>query len=217
MPFYRTIYQQSPSPPVSPFFYDDQLLPRRPRITNNIFRRTNSNGNNRSFLARPPTSRRNKQSFQISYRIHDGFTSDEEFTVENALQIVANRLIKPEILQSMYDICCTYDYDLAPGVWSRSQLEYHRNYDGPHDLLRYQMMCLRVQGEKDEFPTIHIYPFHEMTETRGEGTLDCVSCISHGNTFSIQGEFNVKLNRYHLGVSGRDGSNPIFLGRSYCT
>jgi hypothetical protein len=30
--------------------------------------------------------------------------------------------------------------------------------------------------------------------------------------FSIQGEFNVRLNQYHLGASGKDGSDPVYWG-----
>src|SRR5579871_5441267 len=64
----------------------------------------------------------------------------------------------------MYNICNKSGYYLAGGVWSRSQLENHKNYHGPHDLLQYQLMCLRVKGEKDEFPTINIHLIHEVSE-----------------------------------------------------
>jgi hypothetical protein len=215
---YRTVYQPLPgsfvlAPSSANQFSDDhRLLPRRSRITNNIFERTISTPRSRSYSARPPISRRDRQSFQISYEIHDGFTPREERIIKNALQIVEDRLINPEILQNMYNICGTSGYHLEKGVWPRSQLENHRNYDGPHDLLRYQLMCLRVKGEKDEFPTIHIYPIYERSEMWGRGTIDCVSCISHGSTFSVEGEFKVKLNRYNLGAYDKNSSDPVSWG-----
>ncbi|CAF3466343.1 unnamed protein product, partial [Rotaria sp. Silwood2] len=49
-----------------------------------------------------------------------------------------------------------------------------------------------MKSENAQFPTIHIYPMYEKTETQAEET---VVCISHGSTFSIEEDFQVKLNR----------------------
>jgi hypothetical protein len=203
------------SPRRNSFFSDDCTLPpirQRPKFSNSCFRRTNFNQESYADLKVPPISRENTTLFKIKYEIHDGFTSEEEMTIERSLRVVTNRLCKPEILQNMYNICDTSGYYLTSGVWERSQLQHYRNYHGAHDLLRYQLMCLRVKGEIDEFPTIHIHQFYEQTEIYGRGTLNCVSCISHGSTFSIEGEFNVKLNRYHLDAPGKDGSDPVYWG-----
>jgi len=59
--------------------------------------------------------------------------------IKNALEIVSNRLFKPEILQNMYQICGTSSQFLGPRVWSRSQLGNDKNYHGTHDLLRFQL------------------------------------------------------------------------------
>jgi hypothetical protein len=138
------------------------------------------------------------QEFEISYKIHDGFTIDEEIMIENALQIVANRLFKVEVLQNMYRICGTAGYFLAPGLWKRSNLSKHSVNHGKEFLLRYQLMCLKTKGKIGQFPTIHIYPIYQKNEVMARGISACVSCISHQSTFTIEGEFQVKLNRYHL-------------------
>jgi hypothetical protein len=110
----------------------------------------------------------------------------------------------------MYNICGTSGQFLGTGVWSRSQLENDKHYRGPHDLLCFQLMCLKMKGEKGQFPTIHIYPMYEETNTQAEGTVGCVSCISHESTLSIKGEFEVKLNRFNLNVSGESVRNAVY-------
>ncbi len=133
---------------------------------------------------------------QIDYKIHRGFTSIEEDLIENALQIIDERLFKAEILDNMYQICGTSGTLLGKGVWLRSQLENDTNYHGRYDLLRFQLMCLK----NIKFPSINLYPMYEKSDTQSEGTVGCVSCISHGSTFSIKGKFEVKLNRFNLNV-----------------
>ncbi|CAF2649924.1 unnamed protein product [Rotaria sp. Silwood2] len=194
----------------NPCFDDEWLLPRRSGITNNTFRGARIPPRTRSYSARRPISRNNKNSFQITYTIHDGFTFSEKLIIEKALQIVANRSVKREIQENMYEICGESCYQLASGVWSRSQLSNHKNYHGPHDLLQYQLMCLKVKGEKDEFPTIHIYPIYEESHILGRGEVGCVSFISHGSTFSTHDEFDINLNRYNLDAPGTNGLDPVF-------
>jgi hypothetical protein len=142
---------------------------------------------------------------QINYKIHHGFTSNEEMLIKSALQIIADRLFKAEILENMYQICGTSGALLGKGVWSRSQLENDKNYHGAHDLLRFQLMCLKNM----KFPTIHLYPMYEKSDTQSEGTVGCVSCISRRSTFSIKGKFEVKLNRYNL-----NASNELYYANS---
>jgi hypothetical protein len=122
----------------------------------------------------------NRQLFQIPYKIHHGFTSKEDILIKNALQIISERLFKPEILENMYQICGTSSHLLGAGVWSRSQLANDNNYHDAHHLLRFQLMCLK----NVQYPTVHIYPIYEKTDTQAEGTVGCVSCIYHGSTFS---------------------------------
>jgi hypothetical protein len=142
---------------------------------------------------------------QIDYKIHHGFTSNEEILIENALKIITDRLFKAEILENMYQICGTSGVLLGKDVWSRSQLENDANYHGKSDLLRFQLMCLKNM----KFPTIHLYPMYEKSNTQSEGIVGCVSCISRGSTFSIKGKFEVKLNRYHL-----NSSDELYLANS---
>ncbi len=182
-------------------FNDNQLLPGQSRITHIIFEKTNSQS---------VTSCNNGQSFHIDYKIHHGFTPNEEVFIKNAIQIIENRLFKPEILQNMYQICGISGHFLGAGVWSCSQLEYDHNYHGTSDLLRFQLKCLKVKSENDQFPTIHIYPMHEKTSTQAEGTVGCISCISHGSIFSIEGKFEVKLNRYNLDISNGNLENTVY-------
>ncbi|CAF3600617.1 unnamed protein product [Rotaria sordida] len=147
---------------------------------------------------------------RIDYKIHQGFTLNEEILIKNALEIIANRLFKPEILQNMYNICGTSGELLGARVWSRSQLGNDKNYHGMYDLLRFQLMCLKIKSENDQFPTIHIYPMYEKNETQAEGTVGCISCISHGSTFSIEGNFQVKLNRYNLDALNKNVENLVY-------
>ncbi len=185
---------------ILPYLNDTPLLPGQSRITHIIFDKTNS---------QISTSCNNRPLFQISYKIHHGFTSDEEIFIKNALQIIADRLFKPEILQNMYNICGISGQFLETGVWSRSQLENNKHCRGPHDLLRFQLMCLKMKGEKGKFPTIHIYPMYKQTDTQAKGTVGCISCISHASTLSIKGEFEVTLNRYNINASDKNLANRI--------
>ncbi len=73
-------------------------------------------------------------------------------------------------------------------------------------------MCLRVKYEKGEFPTVHVRSMYEKTKAVGKGPVGCVSFVSHGSKFSTYGEFDVKLNQYHLGASGKDGSDAVYWG-----
>lgn len=107
----------------------------------------------------------------------------------------------------MYRICGNSGQFLGPKVWSRSQLSNNQNYNGSHDLLRFQLMCL----ENSSFPAIHVYPFNEQTDTQAEGTVGCISCISHPTTFSIQGQFHIKLNRFNLDISNENIRYSIYL------
>jgi hypothetical protein len=120
------------------------------------------------------------------------------------MQIIANRLFKPEILQNMYQICGTSCESLGARVWSESQLGNDPNYHGAYDLLRFQLMCLKMKSENGQFPTIHIYPIYEKSEMQAKGTVGCISCISYGSTFSIRGKFEVKLNRFNLDASSEN-------------
>jgi hypothetical protein len=178
---------------ILPFFDDNHLLSGQSRITKLNFQSLTSCNNRK-----------------INYEIHHGFTSDEEILIRDALQIIDDRLFKPEILENMYQICGTSCQFLGPRVWSRSQLRFNNNYHGTHDLLRFQLMCLKLKGENGQFPTIHIYPIYEKTDTQSEATVGCISCISHGSTFSIEGKFTVKLNRYNLNASDKNPANRIY-------
>jgi hypothetical protein len=149
------------------------------------------------------------RQFEISYEIHDGFTMHEEMIIKNALQIVANRLFKPEVLQNMYRICGTAGYFLAPGLWKRSNLSKHSIHHGKEFLLRYQLMCLKAKGENGEFPTIHIYPIYQKNEVVARGISACVTCISRHSMSLIDGEFQVKINRYHLEASDENGLDVV--------
>ncbi|CAF1336170.1 unnamed protein product [Rotaria sordida] len=186
----------------SPSLFDDnQQLSGQSRITHTTLEKTNS----QSLI-----SCNNRPLFYIDYKIHQGFTLNEEILIKNALEIITNRLFKPEILQNMYNICGTSGELLGARVWSRSQLANDKNYHGMYDLLRFQLMCLKMKSEYGQFPTIHIYPMYEKNETQAEGTVGCISCISHGSTFSIEGNFQVKLNRYNLDASNKNIGNSVY-------
>jgi len=180
----------------------------RTAINNNFFERKYKRVIIPSISTRVLTSQSSTQ-FEISYEIHDGFTTNEEIIIKNALRIVANRLFKPEVLQNMYRICGKAGYFLAPGLWKRSNLSKHSVNHGKEFLLQYQLMCLKIKGEHGEFPTIHIYPIYQKTEVVARGTFACISCISHHSTFVIDGQFEVKLNRYHLNSSNENGLDAV--------
>lgn len=149
------------------------------------------------------------KKLEIPYQLHDGFTRSEQIIIENALQIVANRLFKPEVLQNMYRICGTKGYFLAPGLWERSNLSKHSSNHGKEYLLQYQLMCLKTKGEIGEFPCINIYPIFQRSEVVARGIFACIVCVSHPSTFSIDGEFRVKINRYHLHSSHRNSLDVL--------
>ena len=167
---------------ILPFLADQQLLSGQSQITENISNR------------------------QIDYKIHHGFTLDEEILIRNAFQIIADRLFKPEILQNMYQICGTSGVLLDKGVWSHSQLENDHNYHGAYDLIRFQLMCLK----NVKFPPIHIHPMYKKSDTQSAGTVGCVSCIARRSKFSINGKFDVKLNRYNLDPLNKNLGNSVY-------
>ncbi|CAF1340826.1 unnamed protein product [Rotaria sp. Silwood1] len=47
----------------------------------------------------------------------------------------------------------------------------------------------------------------EKTETQAKETVEC---ISHGSIFSIEGDFQVKLNRYNIDASNKDIGNSVY-------
>ncbi len=51
---------------------------------------------------------------------------------------------------------------------------------------------------------------YEETNTQAEGTVGCVSCISHGSTLPVRSEFEVKLNRFHLNASNENVRNTVY-------
>ena len=182
-------------------FNDELLLPGQSRTTHITLARTD---------CQPVTPYSSSQSAHIDYRIHQGFTHNEEMLIKSALEIIATRLFRTEILKNMYDICGTSGELLGARVWSHSQLTNNRNYRGMHDLLRFQLMCLKMKHANGQFPIIHVYPMFEKSDTQAEGTVGCLSCISHGLTFSIEGEFQVKLNRYNLDASNNSIENSLY-------
>lgn len=139
----------------------------------------------------------------MNYHIHRGFSSDEIILIENALQIINDRLFQPNILQNMYRICGTSGHLFDHQIWSRSQLGNHPKYD----LLRFQLMCL----ERIHFPMINIYPINKKSDTQAMGNVGCVSCIAHRSTISVRGKFHIKLNRFNLDVHNeRFQANSIY-------
>jgi hypothetical protein len=66
-----------------------------------------------------------------------------------------------------------------------------------------------MKYENGQFPTIHVYPMYEKSDTQAEGTVGCISCIYHGPTFSIDG-FQVKLNRYNLDASNKSIEDLVY-------
>jgi len=151
-----------------------------------------------------------REHFEIVYEIHNGFTLEQLSIIENALQIVINRLFKPEILQNMYQICVKSDCFVTDEVWSHSNLTKHTIYNDKYLLLQYQLMCLKTTSENGEFPTINIYPTHDKNEKENNNCSTCLSCISHGSTFLIDGEFKIKLDQHKLNGSGENSSNALF-------
>ncbi|CAF4013926.1 unnamed protein product [Rotaria sp. Silwood2] len=155
-------------------------------------------------------SQNSQEKFEIFYEIHNGFTSDQVLIIENALQIVADRLFKPEILRNLYQICGKSDCFLTQEVLSQSNLIQSSIYFNKYLLLHYQLMCLKVQSENGEMPIINIYPSHEKNQNENNNSLPCIFCISHGSSFLIDGEFEIELNQDKLNGSVKNDSNALF-------
>ncbi|CAF3711381.1 unnamed protein product [Rotaria sordida] len=156
------------------------------------------------------TSQNSQKNFEIFYEIHNGFTLDQVSIIENALQIVADRLFKPEILQNMYQICGKSNCFLTREVLSQSNLIENSIYFNQYLLLHYQLMCLKVQCENGEMPIINIYPIHGKNQKENNDSFPCVACISHGSSFIIDGEFEIELNQDKLNGSVKNSSNALF-------
>ena len=150
-----------------------------------------------------------KNHYEIVFEIHNGFTSQQILLIKNALQIVVDRLFKAEMLQNMYRICHTSGCSLADGVWSHSNLKTDPIYKDEYLLLEYQLMCLKNKSECGELPTMNIYPSHRSNDDENKTCLGCVSCIRHGSTFLIDGEFEIELNQNQLIQSDEDNSNTL--------
>ncbi|CAF1532654.1 unnamed protein product [Rotaria sordida] len=155
-------------------------------------------------------SQNSQENFEIFYDIHNGFTSGQVSIIENALQIIADRLFKPEILQNMYQICGKSSCFLTHGILSQSNLIENSIYFNQYLLLHYQLMCLKVQCENGEMPIMNIYPIDEKNQKENNDSLPYVFCISHGSTFMIDGEFEIELNQDKLNGSVKNSSNALF-------
>jgi hypothetical protein len=77
-------------------------------------------------------------------------------------------------------------------------------------LLQYQLMCLKTKSENCELPTINIYPKNKNSQKENNICCPCISCISHGSTFLIDGEFEIELDQHKLNGSGKNSSNAIY-------
>ncbi|CAF4894669.1 unnamed protein product [Rotaria sp. Silwood1] len=161
-------------------------------------------------LAKRITSKNSQENFQIFHEIHNGFTLDQVSIIENALEIVADRLFRPEILRNLYQICGTSGCFLTEGVLSQSNLIQNSIYYNKYLLLHYQLMCLKAQSENGKIPIINIYPIHEKDQKENKHSLPCVFCISHGSSFLIDGEFEIELNQDKLNGSVKNSSNALF-------
>lgn len=144
------------------------------------------------------------------YEIHSGFTPDQVLMIENALQIVADRLFKPEILRNTYQVCDTAGCFLANGVLSKSNLVKNSIYYNKHLLLQYQLMCLKTQSQNGELPTINIYPVNDDNQNESKNSPPYIFCIAHGSTFLIDGEFEIELNQSKLYGLAKNTSNALF-------
>ncbi|CAF4844460.1 unnamed protein product [Rotaria sp. Silwood1] len=155
-------------------------------------------------------SQTSQESFEIFYEIHNGFTSDQISIIENALQIVVDRLFKPEILQNMYQICDTSGCFIKQEVLSHSNLMQNSIYDNEYLLLHYQFMGLKAESKHGGIPILNIYPIHEKDKKEKNNSLPCVFCISHGSSVLIDGEFKIELNQDELNGSVKNTSNALF-------
>jgi len=77
-------------------------------------------------------------------------------------------------------------------------------------LLQYQWMYLKAKSENSEFPIINIRPMYEENNVGGREPLTSLSYISHGFEFSINGQFEVYLNRYYLETSAENDSDIVY-------
>ena len=150
-----------------------------------------------------------KSNLEIVFEIHNGFNTMQISVIRKALQIVVDRLFKPEILHNMYQICNTSGCFLADGVWSHSNLQTDPVYKDEYLLLEYQLMCLRNKSENGELSTMNIYPSHRQNGEKNDQHSGCVSCIRHGSTFLIDGEFEIELNEDQLNQSRKTSSNVL--------
>lgn len=152
------------------------------------------------------------ENFEIIYEIHDGFTLEQVSVIESALQIVIDRLFKPEILKNTYQICGTSGYLFADDLLSKSNLVQSTIYFNKYLLLHYQLMCLKTKSENGEFPMINIYPIHEHdhSDNNNNNSSTSIFCISHGPTFLIDGEFEIELDQDKLNGSVKNVSNALF-------
>lgn len=151
-----------------------------------------------------------EKNFEIVYEIHSGFTSEQILIIENALQIVVNGLFKSEILQNMYKICKTSGCCLTDQLWTQSNLTNDSFHKDKHLLLQYQLMCLKIKSENGELPTINIYPTYGQNEKGDKNCSTSVSCICHGSSFFIDGEFEIELNQNELNGSDQSCSKTLF-------
>ena len=128
----------------------------------------------------------------IKFRIHEGFTDDEEEIIDDALQLIANRFVDRDIRDNMYQITGKEGYFLDRGVWKKSNLEEDSDYGGRYELLRFQLIQLRVQGRDGEFPCINIHADHECADwlRSAPGDPYQVAVISHRDSFRVEGEFS---------------------------
>lgn len=152
-----------------------------------------------------------KSNLEIVFEIHRGFTPKQILVIKKALQMIVDRFFKTEILQNMYQICNTSGCCLANGVWAHSNLETDPIYKDEYLLLEYQLTCLRSQSENGELPTMNIYPSNRSENDHRSG---CVSCIRHGSTFLIDGEFEIQLNEDQLTQSRKSSSNVLSCAES---
>jgi hypothetical protein len=198
-----------PSIPQNRFVNGTDLSRKQTQITDNGFQKAGVQSSVHHSSSRRSVSSNNDKSVKIPFIIHDGFTSDEAIVIKKALQIISDRLFNSAILQNMYQHCVTKGVYITEEAWQCSNLSNHSIHHGTYFLLEYQLLCLKVKYENDQFPIINIYPIYEETYVAGKGSLSCVSCISHGYHLSINGQFEIYLNRYYLHGSIKDSSDTV--------
>jgi hypothetical protein len=110
----------------------------------------------------------------------------------------------------MYQICGTSGHFIKNEVWSNSNLIRSKIYFDKYLLLQYQLMCLKTKSINYEFPTINIYPINKKSQKENNICHPCISCISHGSTFLIDGDFEIELDQHKINGSSKNSSNAIF-------